>query len=92
MVQVVDNFQLLLLSEEKGSIDFPTADGVKFLCVVPLTETDDITVPACISGQESLNISRGSLLIVDPKKRKLSFPISQFKRFIVSVYLTGPPS
>ena len=90
MVQVVDNFQLMLLESDKGHIDFPsTVDSVKFFCLVPFTQTHNTPIQVNVSD-ETINVSPGSLLIVDAKKCKLSLPKSSSKRFIVSVYLTGP--
>ena len=90
MVQVVENFQLMLLESDKSFVDFPTSfEGLKFLCLVPFTQAPDIDVSVRILD-ETVSVPCGSLLIVDAKKCKISIGKSSFKRFIVSVYLTGP--
>ena len=86
MVQIVDNFQLSVVS--KGEAKICPYEGVKFICFVLISENTEYV---SLANHAPLRVRSGSLVVVDTRKiPAIDFPKSEKKRFILSVFLTGP--
>jgi hypothetical protein len=89
MVQIVENFQLSVISKDKESQIEPY-QGVKFICFTIITGSNE-QLYVSFPNQSPIPVSRGTLVVVDMKKHgQINFPQNNEKRFILSMYLTGP--